>query len=72
VEPFVYVSLAYPFLKITQRELNNLFWIGSKCLHHEYECRGVMGLMIVDAYSALDLCMPIFFGEASKQDFAKE
>jgi hypothetical protein len=31
-----------------------------------------MGLLIVDAYSALDLCMPIFFGEASKQDFAKE
>jgi hypothetical protein len=43
-----------------------------KWLHHEYESGGVAGILMVDAYSGMDLCTPIFLGEASKQDFAKE
>jgi hypothetical protein len=31
-----------------------------------------VGISAVDAYSGMDLCMPIFLGEASKQDFVKE
>jgi hypothetical protein len=43
-----------------------------KWLHHEYESGGVAGILMVDTYSGMDLCTPIFLGEASKQDFAKE
>jgi hypothetical protein len=29
-------------------------------------------ILVVAAYSRMNLCMPIFLGEARKQDFAKE
>jgi hypothetical protein len=46
--------------------------MGWKWLHHEYESGAVADISVVDAYSEMDLCMPIFLGEASKQDFTKE
>jgi hypothetical protein len=46
--------------------------MGWKWLHQEYENRGDADILAVDAYSVTDLCTPIFLGEASKQDFAKQ
>jgi hypothetical protein len=46
--------------------------MGWKWLHHEYESGGVAVISAVDVYSGMNLFTPIFLGEASKQDFAKE
>jgi hypothetical protein len=35
------------------------------CLNHDYGDRGVVDILVVDAYSGVDVCMPIFMGEAS-------
>jgi hypothetical protein len=45
--------------------------MGWKWLQHEYENEGVADILMVDTYSGMDLCTPIFLGEASKQDFTK-
>jgi hypothetical protein len=46
--------------------------MGWKWLHHEYESGGVVDILMVDAYSGMDLCTSIFLGVASKQDFSEE
>jgi hypothetical protein len=33
---------------------------------HDYEDGGVVSISVVDAYSGVELCIPIFLGEASK------
>jgi hypothetical protein len=43
-----------------------------KWLHHEYESGGVAYISAVDAYSRMDLCTPIFLGEASNKISPKE
>jgi hypothetical protein len=35
-------------------------------LIHDYEDMGVVDISVVDAYSEMELCTPIFLGEASK------
>jgi hypothetical protein len=35
-------------------------------LIHDFEDGRVVDISAVDAYSGVELCMPIFFGEASK------
>jgi hypothetical protein len=35
-------------------------------LIHDYEDGGVVDISVVDAYSRVELCTPIFLGEASK------
>jgi hypothetical protein len=37
----------------------------SAWLNHDYEDEGVMNILMVDAYSAVKVCTPIFLGEAS-------
>jgi hypothetical protein len=34
-------------------------------LNHDYGDGGVVDILTVDAYSGVDVCMPIFMGEAS-------
>jgi hypothetical protein len=34
-------------------------------LNHDYGDGGVMDILTVDAYSGVEVCMPIFLGEAS-------
>jgi hypothetical protein len=46
--------------------------MGWKWLYHEHENGGVAGILTVDAYSRMDLCTPIFLGEANKHNFVKE
>jgi hypothetical protein len=41
-------------------------WHGMIWLIHDYEDRGVVDISAVDAYCGMELCMPIFLGEASK------
>jgi hypothetical protein len=41
-------------------------WHGMIWLIHDYEDGGVVDISVVDAYSRVELCMPIFLGEASK------
>jgi hypothetical protein len=36
-------------------------------LSHDYGNGGVVDISVVDAYSRMELCMPIFLGEASKK-----
>jgi hypothetical protein len=36
-------------------------------LRHDYGIGGVMDISVVDAYSGMELCMPILLGEASKE-----
>jgi hypothetical protein len=38
-----------------------------KWLSHDYENGGVMDILVVDAYSGMELCTPILLGEASKK-----
>jgi hypothetical protein len=38
----------------------------STWLNHDYGHGGVVDILVVDAYSEVDVYMPIFFGEASK------
>jgi hypothetical protein len=35
-------------------------------LIHDYEDMGVVDISVVDAYSEMELCTPIFLGEARK------
>jgi hypothetical protein len=35
-------------------------------LIHDYEDGGVVDISVVDAYSGVELCTPIFLGEAGK------
>jgi hypothetical protein len=37
-----------------------------KWLSHDYDNGGVVDISAVDAYSEMELCMPILLGEASK------
>jgi hypothetical protein len=39
----------------------------STWLNHDYRDGGVVDILAVDAYSRVELCTPIFFGEASKK-----
>jgi hypothetical protein len=41
-------------------ELCTLIW-----LSHDYGDGGVVDILVVDAYSRVEVCMPIFLGEAS-------
>jgi hypothetical protein len=34
-------------------------------LNHDYEDVGVVDILVVDAYSGVDVCTPMFMGEAS-------
>jgi hypothetical protein len=36
-------------------------------LSHDYRNGGVVDILAVDAYSKMELCMPILLGEASKK-----
>jgi hypothetical protein len=36
-------------------------------LNHDYEDGGVVDISVVDAYSRMELCMPILLGEARKK-----
>jgi hypothetical protein len=38
----------------------------STWLNHDYGDGGVVDILVVDAYSGVDVYMPIFLGEASK------
>jgi hypothetical protein len=38
-----------------------------KWLSHDYENGGAVDISAVDAYSGMELCMPILLGEASKK-----
>jgi hypothetical protein len=38
-------------------------------LNHDYGDGGVVDILAVDAYSGVELCTPIFLGEASKKNF---
>jgi hypothetical protein len=38
-------------------------------LKHDYGDVGVVDILAVDAYSRVEVCMPIFLGEASKKKF---
>jgi hypothetical protein len=40
---------------------------GMEWLSHDYENGGVVDTSVVDAYSGMELCMPILLGEASKK-----
>jgi hypothetical protein len=42
-------------------------WNGMEWLSHDYENGGVMNISPVDAYSRIELCMPILLGEDSKK-----
>jgi hypothetical protein len=42
-------------------KLHGMVW-----LIHDYEDMGVVDISVVDAYSEMELCTPIFLGEASK------
>jgi hypothetical protein len=57
---------------LRRKQTSNFLWMGWKWLHHEYESGGVVVISAVDVYSGMNLFTPIFLGEASKQDFAKE
>jgi hypothetical protein len=39
----------------------------STWLNHDYRDGGVVDILVVNAYSRVELCTPIFFGEASKK-----
>jgi hypothetical protein len=36
-------------------------------LNHDYGDGGVVDIMVVDAYSRVEVCTPLFLGEASKK-----
>jgi hypothetical protein len=36
-------------------------------LDRDYGDRGVVDILVVDAYSRVEVCMPIFLGEAGKK-----
>jgi hypothetical protein len=38
-----------------------------KWLSHDYRNGEVVDILVVDAYSGMELCMPILLGEASKK-----
>jgi hypothetical protein len=38
-------------------------------LMHDYRDRGAVDILVVDAYSGVEVCTPIFLGEASKITF---
>jgi hypothetical protein len=38
-------------------------------LNHDYEDGGVVDILTVDAYFEVELCTPIFLGEASKKNW---
>jgi hypothetical protein len=40
-----------------------------KWLSHDYDNGGVVDISAVDAYSEMELCMPILLGEASKKNW---
>jgi hypothetical protein len=42
-------------------------WNGMEWLSHDYRNGGVVDILAVDAYSEMELCMPILLGEASKK-----
>jgi hypothetical protein len=42
-------------------------WNGMEWLNHDYEDGGVVDISVVDAYSRMELCMPILLGEARKK-----
>jgi hypothetical protein len=42
-----------------------IFWNGVTWLNHDYVDGGVVNILVVDAYSGVEVCMPIFPGEAS-------
>jgi hypothetical protein len=41
-------------------------------LNHNYEDGGVADILAVDAYFGVDVCTPIFLGEASKSFLKKK
>jgi hypothetical protein len=56
------------FLKYLRRkQTSNFHWMGWKWLHHEYESGGLAGILMMDAYSGMDLCTLIFLGEPSNK-----
>jgi hypothetical protein len=38
-------------------------------LNHDYGDGGVVDILEVDVYSGVEVCMPIFLGEASKKNY---
>jgi hypothetical protein len=38
-------------------------------LNHDYGDGGVMDILAVDTYSGVEVCTPIFLGEASKKNY---
>jgi hypothetical protein len=43
----------------------------STWLNHDYGDEEVVDILVVDAYSRVELCTPLFLGEASKLFFKK-
>jgi hypothetical protein len=41
-------------------------------LNHDYGDGGVLDTLAVDAYSRVEVCMPIFLGEASKKNLGSK
>jgi hypothetical protein len=41
-------------------------------LKHDYGDVGVVDILAVDAYSRVEVCMPIFLGEASKKNLGSK
>jgi hypothetical protein len=41
-------------------------------LNHDYGDGRVVDILAVDVYSRLEVCMPIFFGEASKKNLGSK
>jgi hypothetical protein len=64
--PYPHVKLFgtfFPSLKIWgENKLQFSFQMDWKWVHLDYGCGGVMKILTVDAYPAMDLCTPILFG----------
>jgi hypothetical protein len=56
-------KLLFKWLQYTDDE--RIFWNGVTWLNHDYVDGGVVNILVVDAYSGVEVCMPIFLGEAS-------
>jgi hypothetical protein len=48
----------------SEMELYTPIW-----LNHDYGDGGVVDILEVDVYSGVEVCMPIFLGEASKKNY---
>jgi hypothetical protein len=56
-------KLLFKWLQYTDDE--RIFWNGVTWLNHDYVDGRVVNILVVDAYSGVEVCMPIFLGEAS-------